>query len=171
MKNRIHFLLLVSTIFLFVAKTTFGQDIKEKHSERDQPSKYYLGTEEKLLLPVNILGLVQKPGQYMVPYRTDLISLIAFASGFRDGAKITNVKIVRSAGTNGNDHAEPKIFNVDVKKYFETGDQSIIPQLMPDDTVIVSGTTTQAINKFFDIFSRAVLIAQFYFYIRVAADR
>ncbi len=144
---------------------------QEGTSDRNIPSRYYLGTEEQVLLPVNILGLVSRPGQYMVPYRTDLISLVAFAGGFREEAKITDIKIVRNTPSNGKPYKRARVFKVDVKKYLKNGDQSQIPQLMPDDTIIVSGTTTQLINNVFDFVSKAVMLAQLYFYIKVANDR
>jgi hypothetical protein len=167
-------LLAVSMITFFWVQNAWAQE--NKLLERDLPSRYYLGKEEQMLLPVNILGLVQKPGQYMVPYRTDLISLIAFAGGFREDAKINEIKIVRVAianGVNGNSSrkARSRVFKVDVKKFFETGDQRQIPQLMPDDTVIVSGTAARSVNKVFDFLTKAVILGQLAFYITVALER
>lgn len=146
----------------------------------DQPSRYFIGTEEKMLLPVNILGLVQKPGQYMVPFRTDLISLIAYAAGFREGAKISEIKIVRNTKNtrgksngkaNGGQRKRARVFTVDIKRYFEHGDQSQIPRLLPDDTVLVSGTAAQKVNKVFDFVSKLVILAQLAFYITVATSQ
>lgn len=131
-------------------------------------SRYFLGTEEQVLLPVNILGLVQKPGQYMVPLRTDLVSLIAFAGGFRDDAKVTGVKIIRRAGTNGTNHGRNDVYEVDVKRYFKSGDQTRIPQLLPDDTIVVSGSTRRTVNQIFEFLGKAAVLAQIYFYVKVA---
>ncbi|MCJ7812916.1 hypothetical protein MUP95_06335, partial [bacterium] len=41
-----------------------------------QAAQYQLGTENDLLVPINIWGFVEKPGQYLVPMNTDLISLL-----------------------------------------------------------------------------------------------
>lgn len=162
----------ISLMLLMMLVSAVGLWAQEKETiERDKPSRYFLGKEEQMLLPVNILGLVQKPGQYMVPFRTDLISLIAYAGGFREDAKINDIKIVRGAGTNGNNKARSRVFKVDVKRYFETGDQTQIPQLMPDDTIIVSGTATRSINKVLSFFKAILPIAQLIFIIdRTARD-
>ena len=115
----------------------------------------------------------------MVPFRTDLISLIAYAGGFREGAKINQIKIVRninntSSKSNGNSNGSrrkrARVFTVDVKRYFEHGDQSQIPQLLPDDTILVSGSTAQKVNKVFDFVSKLVILAQLAFYITVVTS-
>lgn len=171
-------LLLIVMMMLISSMRIMGQEQKDKTTIRgDQPSRYFLGREEQMLLPVNVLGMVQKPGQYMVPFRTDLISIIAYAGGFRVNAKIDKIKIVRSAvsmgkgsSRNGN-NKRAKVFDVDVKKYFEEGDMSQIPQLMPDDTIIVSGTAAQTVNKVFDFVAKATILAQLGFYIAIIANR
>lgn len=160
-------------LFALVAATAVqlsaqGRDSTRAANQRDA-SRYFLGTEEQVHLPVNILGLVQKPGQYMVPLRTDVISLIAFAGGFREDAKISGVKIIRRAGTNGTNHGSHNVYEVDVKRYFQTGDQTRIPQLLPDDTIVVSGTTRRPVNQLFDFLTKAVVIAQIYFYVKTAS--
>ncbi len=142
----------------------------------DAPSRYFLGREEQMLLPVNIIGLVQKPGQYMVPYRTNLISLIAYAGGFREDAKINAIKIVRvmptTNGARNGKEVRPRsvVYTVNMKKFFEKGDRSQIPQLMPDDTVIVYGTAKRTVNQVFDLLSKLLVVAQIAFYVAVISD-
>ena len=165
MKKIYLLLLIIHSTVLLIAVGVWAQE--KERIERDKPSRYFLGKEEQMLLPVNILGLVQKPGQYMVPFRTDLISLIAYAGGFREDAKINDIKIVRSAGTNGNNKARARVFTVDVKRYFELGDQTQIPQLMPDDTIIVTGKAGRTVDKFFDFMSKVTILANLAFYIAV----
>ncbi len=163
-----------------ISFVTMGTVFAQNTQAADQPSRYFLGKEEKMLLPVNILGMVQKPGQYMVPFRTDLISLIAYAGGFREGAKINEIKIVRNMNNtssksngkaNGGQRKRARVFKVDVKRYFEYGDLSQIPQLLPDDTVLVSGSAAQKVNKVFDFVSKLVILGQLAFYITVVANQ
>lgn len=184
MQNLRVLLLTVPVALLCYGAPSFSQEyqdnlqnnLQDKKLERSQPSRYFLGTEESVLLPVNILGMVQKPGQYMVPYRTDLVSLIAYAGGFSENAKISEIKLIRNVanvnGRNGNNgrRVHTQVFKVDMERYFEKGDQSQIPQLMPDDTIVVGGSTAQTINKFFDFVSKAAMLAQIYFFIKVAND-
>lgn len=133
-------------------------------SIRDRASQYYLGTEDELLIPVNIWGFVQKPGQYMVPNNTDLIALLSFAGGPTEHANISNVRLIRSDSKFG-DH----VFKIDVKAFVETGDRGrLIPVLKPGDTIIVKGTTFHWINRFFSFISSLTFIVQIYYLISLA---
>lgn len=155
------------TLFLIFAMTLvlvmrlWGQEAKT--SQRDQPSRYIVGKEEQMLLPVNVLGLVQRPGQYLVPFRTDLISVIAYAGGFRENAKLNEIKIVRSAVESNSGIA--RVIKVDLKRYFEQGDKTQIPQIMPDDTIIVAGTARQTLNAFMGFVRDVLVVAQLIFII------
>lgn len=166
------FKIITSLIFITLIGVKSGW-AQEKNIDKTQPSRYFLGKEETMLLPVNILGLVKKPGQYMVPFRTDLISLVAYAGGFLEDAKINEIRIIRSAHRNDQNDGdiEPQIITVDLKQYFKTGDPNQVPQLMPDDTIIVKGTKTRTINKVFSFIAKLVPLAQLYFLIKVGTER
>jgi len=142
----------------------FAQEIPEQLRERIGASRYFLGREDELLIPVNILGYVNKPGQYMVPNETDLISLVAFAGGFREDAKLDKLKILRGIAKNG----QPNSLQVDLKKYFNSGDRRLIPQLMPDDTIIVSGSRTVTVKNALDFVAKLSVLVQIYFYLQVS---
>ena len=155
-------LIVLSVIFLAPAVVQ-GQD-EFRTQTRNRAAQYYLGLEDELLVPVNIWGFVQKPGQYMVPNNTDLISLVSFAGGPSDGAKISNVRIVRSDPKLGN-----TVFRVNVKRYIETADGTIIPTLKPGDTIIVKGTTFHWMSRFFEFVSRLAVFAQIFYFIAIAS--
>ena len=155
-------LFLIFAMTLVSVMRLWGQEAKT--SQRDQPSRYVVGTEEQMLLPVNVLGLVQRPGQYLVPFRTDLISVIAYAGGFRENAKINEIKIVRSAVVESNS-GMARVIKVDLKRYFEQGDKTQIPQIMPDDTIIVAGTARQTLNAFMGFVRDVLVVAQLIFII------
>jgi hypothetical protein len=157
---------MISIILLLAAGGALAQEIPEQLRERAGGSRYYIGNEDELLTPVNILGYVNKPGQYMVPNETDLVALVAFAGGFKDDAKLNNVKILRGLATNG----RPQVFKVDLKKYFATGNRKLIPRLMPDDTVIISGSRTVTIKNVLDFVGRLAVVVQIYFYLQVAKN-
>jgi protein involved in polysaccharide export with SLBB domain len=111
----------------------------------NRASQYLLGDRDELLIKVNILGFVAKPGQYLVPRNTDLISLIAFAGGPKEGGKLSEVRIVRGTilenGGNGhstNGHSrDGNMMQVNVKDFMEKGDTSKIPPLLAGDTIII----------------------------------
>jgi len=157
----------ISALLLFLhllPLMTFAQE-GEKYrlfQFRDRAAQYYIGSEDELLIKVNIWGFVQKPGQYLVPSDTDLISLISYAGGPKEEAKIKSVKVVRNRGKG------QKVFYVNIKKYLETGDETLIPQLMPGDTIIVSGSTFHWISKFFDFTAKLAVLVNIYYLIVLA---
>lgn len=106
-------------------------------------------------MAVNVWGFVHRPGQYMVPYETDLISLISFAGGPREEARIKSIKVVR-AGKG----SKPQVIDVDVKKFLDDGLLDGIPVLKPGDTVVVSGSSFHFINQFFEFAVRIGALIQ-----------
>jgi hypothetical protein len=189
--------LLLTAFSLFFPALAFSQDEGDQSDfGRPRAAQYYLGEQDELLIKVNIWGLVRRPGQYMVPKDTDLISLISFAGGPLDQAKMKKVKIIRAlapAATSsgaiigaksselmlasrtggavlGSSSAQ-QVIEVNVKKYLETGQQSLIPELQPGDTIVVSGGALQFFGKALDFVSKFAVIAQIYFWVDVANNR
>lgn len=130
-------------------------------------AQYVLGSQDEVLMPVNVWGFVNKPGQYMVPYDTDLVSLLSYAGGPREEAKINGIKIVRNRSAAGAD----SVLVVDVKKFIKSADQDQNPILKPGDTVVVSGTTFHFVSNFFEFAYRIALVAQAYTLILWYSDR
>ncbi|MFQ5707295.1 MAG: SLBB domain-containing protein [bacterium] len=130
-------------------------------------AQYYLGSADELLMKVNIWGFVRNPGQYLVPTDTDLISLISFSGGPIEDAKMKNIKVIRAGGHDGHGK-NVKVIKVNVEQYINTGDESLIPALLPDDTIVVSGSTIHFIGKFFDFAAKLAVIAQIYFWVQIA---
>ena len=118
-------------------------------------AQYILGSQDELLMNINIWGFVKKPGQYMVPRDTDLISLMSFAGGPSEDAKIKSIKIIRKNAENGGE-----VLKVDVKAFLDGGDPSLIPQLKPGDTVIVTYTKFYTFKKIMDVVWKIAAMAQ-----------
>jgi polysaccharide biosynthesis/export protein len=148
--NRLSF----SLIALMIAMTARAQE--PASLEQPRAAQYFLGSQDQVLMPVNVWGFVHKPGQYMVPYETDLISLLSFAGGPREEARIKSIRLVRP--DNGGGAAQ--VIEVDVKKYLESGKASEIPVLRPGDTVVVSGTSFHFVNQFFEFAVRIGALIQ-----------
>jgi len=185
---------LITVFSLFIPAFAAAQDEGEQRDGDDnRGAQYFLGAQDELLIKVNIWGFVRKPGQYMVPKDTDLISLISFAGGPIDQAKINKVKIIRAAEFNGapqsrlpnqndllvasrgnnvelNKLASPgqQVLEVNIKKYLETGRQELIPELRPGDTIVLPGSTLHFLGKALDFASKFAVIAQIYFWVNVA---
>jgi hypothetical protein len=151
-------------LLVYTSQTAYGQE-GGTYPSRNRGAQYFLGSEDELLVPVNIWGFVNRPGQYMVHANTDLISLLSFAGGPTESAKISRIEIVRSDLKEGN-----RIYKVNVKKFLATADGRLIPTLKPGDTVIVKGTTFHWISKFFEFTSKLVVFAQFFYFIAIASE-
>jgi polysaccharide export outer membrane protein len=151
-------ILIVISVIGTTSSTLVAQALSSRSMQQGQAAQYFLGSQDQVLMQVNVWGFVSQPGQYMVPYETDLISLLSYAGGPREEAKIKSIKVVRGAAQNNPGHGE--VIEVDVKKYLVNGDQSIIPILKPGDTVVVSGTTFHFMSRFFDFVWRVAVIVQ-----------
>ena len=119
----------------------------------------YSGTlegTELLKIKTYIWGQVRKPGLYIVPDDTDLLTLISSAGGPTENANLTKVRIIR---TNEN---EEKVIWVDLQEYIDHGDYSLIPTLQPGDTIIVSGSAYYAFTKAVAWISQVAVILSVY---------
>jgi len=157
--------LFLLVLFYFLMMSVFSAQAQE-FPTRNRAAQYYLGTEDELLIPINIWGFVQKPGQYMVPNNTDLISLMSFAGGPTNGANTSGIQIVRSDPRYGN-----RVWKVNVKKYLETADDKLVPLLKPGDTVIVKGTAFNKVKSFFSFLTSFAIFAQMLYWIVIVQDR
>lgn len=163
---RIRSLFLLFTLCL-ATTAGFSQVVTERVDEKQiEGSRYFIGKEHELLMSVNILGSVSKPGQYVVPSETDLISLVAYAGGFRDDAKISEIKIVRRTGEGG----KPDVMKIDLGKFSTTGDQRLTPPLKPDDIVMIANRKSLAARTMADI-ARTLSYAAQIVYIFVLIDK
>lgn len=162
-----HHSVFLLTALCFVSTVLFSQEASPPLEEnRTTASRYFLGKENEFLMPVNILGPVNKPGQYMIPSETDLISLIAYAGGFRETARLNDVKIVRRI----REQKQPEIMKIDLTKFYTTGDQNLTPPLLPDDTVIIGDKKNVPIRTLAEIARGFAYVAQI-IYIYVLIDK
>ncbi len=162
--KRIVLYLGIFLLLLFIISDVSAQQRLQDISGRPA-ARYFIGTVNEILVPINIWGFVRYPGQYMVPNRTDLLSLISYAGGPTDAANISKIRLVRSDEKEGN-----IVWNVNIKKYLKTGDQRLIPILKAGDTIIVKGTTFHWISKFFEFISRMAVFAQIFYFIAIAQE-
>ncbi len=107
-------------------------------------------------MAVNVWGFVNVPGQYMVPLETDLVSLLSYAGGPREDARIKRIRVVRVEAEGDTS----QVIDVDVKGFVDTGDLKENPMLLPGDTVVVSGTTFHLVTKIFELGFRIAMIVQ-----------
>ncbi len=157
---------LLSTQFVHAQEGNAGSSFLNRGAQ------YHLGDKDQILMNVNVWGYVAKPGQYVVPRNTDLITLISFAGGPREGADLSQVSIVRGglltsgayaskdvANKNGavsqndtlavaDENSSVPILTVDVKDHLESGEIGRIPILYAGDTVIIGESSGSKFSKF-----------------------
>ncbi len=146
MKNKatVFAVLLISLLMVRLHAQDFDQfsDINSRQISQysDKPAQYILGGGDILLINVNLWGHIQRPGIYSVPSSYSLIDLISSAGGPLKTARLNDVRIVRK---------NQQVIQVDVEQFLKTGNQELLPNLQPGDTIIISGSIQ-------DIFTRIV---------------
>lgn len=126
-------------------------------------SKYYLNEANELLIRVNIWGRVQRPGQYYVPAETDLVALMSLAGGPSARSRLSDVRVVREEET-----GEQDVMTINVRKYIKTGDKRLIPDLKPEDTVVVHGSAWQLVADIAQVVGQLGIVANVYYFFFVA---
>lgn len=76
---------------------------------------------------VKVLGLVKKPGFYLVSPKANIQIAIEKAGDLQDGAQMNQVQLRRQG----------VVTQVDYKKYLDTGDSSLLPPIMANDEIFV----------------------------------
>jgi hypothetical protein len=136
-------------------------DIRAQRVGED--SKYYLNDYNELLIRVNIWGKVRNPGQYFVPATTDLITLISIAGGPDSRSRLSDIHVVRDT-----ESAESEVIEVNVRKYLKTGDKRLIPDLKPEDTIVVHGSAWQLVADVVSVVGQLSVVASVYYFFFVA---
>ncbi len=121
---------------------------------RNPANQYYLktGTENQLLMRVNVWGAVANPGSQYVPDQTDLIGLLSAAGGPLENAKLSKVKLIR------NFNGERKNTVINVGRCLKKDEIDRIPEIKPGDTVIVP-KKGPSLGKFINILYNVAVIA------------
>lgn len=121
-------------------------------------NQYYLGQANELLIRVNVWGRVLRPGQYFVPATTDLITLLSAAGGPESRSRLSDVRVVRAKGGE-----EAEVIEVNVRRFLKTGDKRLIPDLKPEDTVVVHGSVWQLVADVVQVMGGMALVANVYY--------
>lgn len=138
------FLVLLSIGICFAQESVRTQtSTTGRFSDRPSASRYILSTtSDALLMTVKVWGEVQKPGLYDIPIGTDLVELISSAGGPKETAQLSKIKIIHGSKQD----QKGFVSRVDVKEFLDTGDNSLIPEIKPNDTIIVPMKPSQYIR-------------------------
>lgn len=131
-------------LILILSTSAMSQDpVRTQSSARANASRYILSSaSDALLMTVKVWGEVQRPGLYDVPLGTDLIELISSAGGPKETAQLSKIKVIRTTTKD----REGSVMKVDIKHYLDTGDESDIPEIKADDTVIIPMKPSQYVR-------------------------
>ncbi|WP_277054525.1 SLBB domain-containing protein [Pseudoalteromonas marina] len=80
---------------------------------------------------IYIMGQVGSPGRYSFNENMHFIDILAAADGPTGTADIRNIRVTHR---NGN---RAKVSKLDLAMYFETGDETLFPNVLPGDTIFV----------------------------------
>jgi hypothetical protein len=150
---------LVAVVVLIAAATSPAQAQtgwrNDTAGEPEGVGRYEIrtGPEDKLTIDVQIWGQVNRPGQYFVPDRTDLVGLISYAGGPTEDAKLRNVQVLRPTSSTG------RVHRVNLEAFMVTGDPELIPRLTPGDVVVVPASRSRSVTRMAGIVSVLALVA------------
>lgn len=108
----------------------------------------------KLTISVKVWGEVVHPGIYDIPIGYDMLGALSVAGGPMNSAKLTNVKVLRAQRLSKDD---PIVVFVDLERYIETADESLIPEIREGDTIMVPPKFGK---NFYQNFAALLAIAQ-----------
>ena len=79
---------------------------------------------------IYIMGQVGSPGRYSFNENMHFIDILAAADGPTGTADIRNIRVTHRNGNR-------KVSKLDLAMYFETGDETLFPNVLPGDTIFV----------------------------------
>jgi polysaccharide export outer membrane protein len=88
-------------------------------------------------------GEISKPGRYDLRGQTTVVQALSMSGGFRDGAKTSEVLLIRRVS---DDLSE--VTKVDIKKMLKTGDLKEDPRVQPGDILFVPKSFLGKIDRF-----------------------
>lgn len=139
MKSLWYVLVLACLVFNLPARAAIDEEkiptLGNEPSALLQKSSVYLLGDQNLddLVPVRVLGAVQKAGIHYVPKGTDLITLLSAAGGPTEHANMNKISIKRTK------NGKAETFTVSLENIIEKN-SATVPTLQQDDTVVIYAT-------------------------------
>lgn len=161
-------------VILISCNLSWAQPVTNELDRR--AAQYVLGDKDQILMQVNIWGKVAQPGNYWVPRETDLITLLSLAGGPADGAKLSEIRIIRAVqtaetgnGASDGHTSKGNVINlkVDVKDYMN-GNSDALPPLLGGDTIIIGPSFAHKFRNAISYLSLVTLVAQVGWWVSLA---
>jgi hypothetical protein len=97
------------------------------------PNSYFTDDNGNILMMVNVLGEVRKPGQVIVRENADFATIMALAGGQTERANLKKVVVARQEP----DADGRQSYKINLHEYFKTGDRADFIALRPNDTIFI----------------------------------
>ena len=94
---------------------------------------YFTDSMGNILMYVNVLGEVYKPGQHIVRQDSDISSVLSLVGGPKEDANLEKAKLLRHKP----DEDGTQTYPINLESYFEEGDRSQFVELKPNDTLVI----------------------------------
>lgn len=144
------YLLLVVFTSLFV-QTVYGQNQMQTPIQySDRPAQYILGSNDVLLININLWGHVQKPGIYSIPSSFGIVDLLSSAGGPLGTARLNDVRIIRK---------NQEVITINLEEFIKTGNKDLLVALQPGDIIIVSGSISSIFRNVVSVMRDLAIIA------------
>ncbi len=135
---------LILLLFLF-SSICFSIDSEGSFNNSSNGNKYILG-EDGIHIFINVWGHVNSPGRIMIIEGSDIATVLSVVGGPKKGANLSNIKLYRETFDK-----ETKIaHSINLESFFNDGDRSGFIEIEPNDTIIISQTTS---SKLFESIS------------------
>lgn len=143
-----------------------------------QSTGYLLPQEQGLEMIVHIMGEVQKPGEYRVPDRTDVLELLSKAGGPTEYSSLSSITVrrvmpVEGSGPRSTARREPRVsvLKVNLRKAWSVENGVAPPRLLPGDVVVVSRNSWFGYKRMATVVRDIAVVASTYLlYLRVVKD-
>lgn len=94
---------------------------------------YFTDNMGNILMYVNVLGEVYKPGQHIVRQDSDIPTVLSLVGGPKEDANLKKAKLLRYKP----DDDGTRTYQINLKDYFEKGERSEFVELKPNDTLVI----------------------------------
>jgi len=112
-------------------------------------NSYFTDDHGNILMILNVLGNVNRPGQIVVQEDADFATILTLAGGLKESANQKRVLVARKEpDTNGKQG-----YIVDISQFFAKGDRSSFMIFKPNDTIIIpeKGLSLEKITRLFGV--------------------
>ena len=138
-KNIYKFLIFLLMFEISLSNQETFNDISSNNFKT--PVQKYTNIDGRIMISVNLWGMVSSPGRHIVPENVDLVTILSIVGGPIDGANMSKIKVIRDL------ESSSQIFIINLNKFIKSGDKSDLIKIEPNDTIIIPETVYNGIFK------------------------